>query len=59
MGQFDSRQRHGGRARGFEREHRSTPLLDRAVVLLNDVVEVTAVTNHNRLPPTVFLAEQS
>src|SRR6185437_4910557 len=59
MGQLDPRQCEGGRAEGFESEHRSAPPLDRPMVLLDDVVQVAAAANLDRLPASVLLAQQS
>src|SRR5690242_5217549 len=47
--------------RGFERlqpQHGSAAAFDRAVVLFDDIVEIPAEANGDRLPPWIFIAQQ-
>ena len=59
MGELNTRESHGRGVERLEREHRRTSPLDRPMVLLDDVVEVAAVTNRYTAPAIVFLPKQS
>jgi hypothetical protein len=58
MCELDARQRDGGRAERLEGEHRCATALDRSVVLLDNVVEISAATNQDSLPPGILLPQQ-
>lgn len=45
--------------RGVERQHSCEASLDHAVVLLDDVIEITACAHRHGLPPRILLAEQA
>jgi hypothetical protein len=42
MGEFESSEGNGRGAKGFHTEHRRTALLDRPMVLLDNVVEISS-----------------
>jgi hypothetical protein len=54
MCQLHACERDGCRARGLQSEHGSTALLDRSVILLDDVVEIPARADQDR-PPWILL----
>jgi hypothetical protein len=56
--QFHTSERDGGRSEGLEPQHRSAAALDRAMVLLNDVVKVRAITHDHEPPAQILLAQQ-
>jgi hypothetical protein len=50
MREFHARERNGRRAKGLESKHRRAAALYRSMVLLDDVVKITA-TAHQDGPP--------
>jgi hypothetical protein len=58
MGELDAGEGDGCGPEGFEGEHRCEAALDHAMVLLDDVVEMSARSHRDRLPPGILLAEQ-
>jgi hypothetical protein len=59
MGEFNASEGEGRGAEGLQTEHRHTALLDRAMILLDDVVEVAARAYLDGTPAPIFLAEQT
>ena len=59
VSELDAREGHRGGREGFQPEHRSRALLDRAVILLDDGIEVAAGSHRHVLPARIFLPEQA
>jgi hypothetical protein len=59
MRELHARERNGRRAKGLEGKHRHAATLDRSMVLLDDVVEVSATAYDDTLPPGIFLPQQA
>ena len=57
MHELQARQGHGRRPVGLEPEHGLASALDSPVVLLDDVVQVTAPTHQDIFPPIVLATE--
>jgi hypothetical protein len=58
MGEFDAGDRDGGVRERFEAGHRCTSALDRAMVLLDDVVQIAARSNLHVAPARVLASKQ-
>ena len=59
MRMLDTRQRDGGGSKRLKARHGSAAAFDRAMVLLDDVVEIATTPHDDGLPPRVFLAQQA
>jgi hypothetical protein len=57
MHEFQARQGHGRRPVGLEPKHGLASALDSPVVLLDDVVQVLALTHQDVFPPIVLATE--
>ena len=55
MREFHARERNGCGAKGLEGKHRRAAALDRSMVLLDDVVEITATAYDHGLPPGILM----
>jgi len=59
MRQLDASERYRCVAERFEAQHGSTAALDRAMILLNDVIQVGTVPHENILPLRILPAQES
>jgi hypothetical protein len=59
MRELDARERSGGCAKGLHGQHGCATSLDRAMVLLDDVVEIPAAADLDGLPPGILLAQHA
>src|ERR1700730_15220841 len=59
MREFHARERNDRGAKGLERKHRRAAALDRSMVLLDDVVEITATAYDHGLPAGILLPQQA
>jgi hypothetical protein len=59
MGKLHARERNGGGAKGLHGQHRRTSSLDRAMVLLDDVVEIPATADLDGLPLAILLTQHA
>jgi len=57
MRQFNAGERNGRCFEGLESQHGRTSTLDSPMVLLDDVIEIAAISHHDTLPPRIFLTE--
>src|SRR3974390_2637381 len=58
MRQLNSRQRDGGGPKRLQPKHRRAASLDRAVILLDDVIKIAARAHLDGLPARILLGEQ-
>ncbi len=58
MRQLDAGERYRRVAERLEAQHLSAAAFDRAMILLNDVVQVAAVPDENILPPRILPAQK-
>jgi hypothetical protein len=56
MGEFNAGQRNGRVSKGLETHHGSASAFDRAMVLLNNIVEIAAAPHLHELPLRIFSA---
>lgn len=59
MRKLDTRQRDGRGSKRLKARHGSAAAFDRAMVLLDDVVEIAATPDDDASPPCIFLAQQT
>jgi len=52
--ELDSGERYGRRPKGIEAQHWGAAPLDREVLLLDDVVQISATANDDRSPSRIF-----
>lgn len=58
MGELNATERDRRRRKRLEPEHRRAASLDRAVILLNDIIEISACPHVYGVPAQILLAEQ-
>ena len=58
MRQLDASERYRRIAERFEAQHGSAAAFDRAMILLNDVVQIGAVPDENILPPRILPTQE-
>src|SRR5688572_19519647 len=58
MRQLDASERYRCIAERFEAQHGSAAAFDRAMILLNDVVQVGTLPDQNVLPPRILTAQK-
>ena len=54
MGKLDTSQRDGRTREGLEASHRGASAFDRSVILLDEIIEVSATPHLNELPPRIL-----
>src|SRR6202044_2279410 len=59
MRELHARERRGGCAKGLHGQHWRTTSLDRAMVLLDDVVEIPTTANLDRPPARILLTQHA
>jgi hypothetical protein len=57
MRKLHARERYGGRAKGLQGKHWSAATFDCPMILLDDVVEVSATAYHDGTPLGIFLPQ--
>ena len=59
MRQLDASDSNACTSEGLEPQHRSGAPFDRAMVLRDDVIEITASPHYHALPPWIFFDQQA